>query len=190
MTTLTVGSIAPQFSLADVEGRIVSIDDNANKFLLVAFLRYSGCPWCNLAIHRLVFEQPILADSNCKIVTFVQSSKENIVKNIYERHQKPPQFPVIPDQKMNIYKKYGVIPSLTKSVSLIREVPHWVHAVRDKGFGNKNVDGSLFLAPALFLLAPHSREIVLTEYPANLFEHSTFSRVYDAIFAHPIRGAK
>ncbi len=50
---LTAGNIAPDFTVTDVKGKTISLSDYKGKAVLLVFLRYAGCPWCNLALHRL-----------------------------------------------------------------------------------------------------------------------------------------
>lgn len=182
---LQSGQQAPNFLAVDVKGTQVELNYNRSGYLLLAFLRYAGCPWCNLAIHRLTLEHELLRKSGCSVVAFVQSSKDNIIKNIYERHEHVPDFPVIADHTMEVYRRYGVQPSALKTASMMRQVPHWVRAV-SKGFTNSTVDGSLFLAPATFLLSPYARDIVRADYNANLFEHDTFTNLYESMAYHKI----
>ena len=185
---LEPGQIAPSFSSTDVMGKKVDLTSNKSKYVLVVFLRYAGCPWCNLAIHRLALEQKLLRDNNCTIIAFVQSSKENIIKNIYDRHEQKPLFQIVADHEMENYKKYLVHPSAAAPAKLVKSIPYWVHAVRKGGFKNGDIDGNLFMVPASFLIAPYSRKILRADYTANLYEHSTFSKIYDTIARHKLEG--
>lgn len=177
---LTIGTKAPNFEVISVKGKAIKLSEYAQQYTLIAFLRYSGCPWCNMAVHRLAYETALLNKSQCKIIAFIPSSEENIIHNIYERHAKKPTFPIIADQKTIIYDIYGVVPSVTKTIAHIKHLPHWVKAVRKEGYKQGSIDGSLFLAPAMFLLDRETR-IMRTDYNANLYDHDTFSSIYDAI---------
>ncbi len=55
-SSLKVNHIAPKFRVVDVFGRNINLTDYTEGYSLLVFLRYSGCPWCNLAIHRLSLE--------------------------------------------------------------------------------------------------------------------------------------
>lgn len=177
---LKIGDMAPRFWMRDVKGGIVNLDAHSPDYTLIAFLRYSGCPWCNLAIHRLTMEQNLLKQSKCQVVAFIQSSKENILKNIYDRHAKSPDFSVIADPECEVYKKYAVSPSLISAVKQIKHAQHWVHAVKEEGYGQKSIDGNLFLAPAMFLV-DHNLRIIRADYNANLYDHETFTEVYESL---------
>ncbi len=185
---LRAGDLAPRFSQTDITEKLVSLNYAKNKYRLIVFMRYAGCPWCNLAIHRLVLEQQLLKNSGCSVIVFVQSSKENIVGNIIERHERKPQFPIIADPYMKIYKSYGVRPSITHTSKMIKNIPHWVHAVKNGGYEQKNIDGNLFLAPAAFLISPNKGKIIRADYSIDMFEHESFSHIYDSIADHELNG--
>jgi len=171
-------------STTDAKGLKFELKNVNQPYVLVSFLRYAGCPFCNLSIHRLVMEQDLLKQSRCDIVAFVQSTAENIEKNIYTRHIVKPDFPIIPDQKMKFYKQFGIKPSYKTTKKMIEDIPHWVHAVRHHGFKQGTVDGSLFIAPALFLVHIPTMKIIHADYASNLFEHETFSPIYQKILTH------
>jgi len=183
---LSAGDVVPFTEAVDTDGSSVSLAKNGTKYTLLAFLRYAGCPYCNLSVHRLAMENELLRQSGCGIMAFIQSTPESIKKNIYGRHAVTPKFPIIPDQKMNYYKQYGVSPSLKTSAKIIRDIPQWVHAVRHHGFKQGKVDGSLFMAPAIFLVHNNSGKIIVADYDSNLFNHETFSPLYDAIAEYDI----
>lgn len=181
------GMSAPNFVVTDVFDKTISLEAMNKKYTLIVFLRYAGCPWCNLAVHRLAFEQELLRKHDCEVVAFIQSDKENIFKNIYERHERKPKFSIIPDQKMVIYEKYGVRPSISKTAKMLKQIPHWIHAVRKGGFPQANVDGSLLLAPAAFLISPYTQNIIHVEHSADLYDNNTFTRLYEAIARHDLQ---
>jgi len=175
---------APKIEITDATGKKFNLAKVHSQYALLAFLRYSGCPWCNLAVHRLAMEHKLLVDSGCEIVAFIQSSPELIKENIYGRHAVKPKFPIIADKEMHFYGQFGVVPSLKKSLKQIKDIPHWVHAVRHHGFRQGKVDGSLFIAPALFLVHIPTMKVIHSDYASNLFEHDTFSPIYEKILTH------
>ena len=180
---------APKFKVDDLSGQKVDLSKFSNSYVLIAFLRYSGCPWCNLAIHRLALEQPLLKDSGCEIITFIQSSKSAIEKNILDRHKVTPQFPIIADPEMKIYKEYSVKPSVLKTFKhTILNIPPWVSSVYKEGYRQSKVDGKVFIAPATFLIAPGSQKIIRIDYNADLYDNSSFTKIYEAIANFDIHG--
>jgi peroxiredoxin len=78
---LTPGEKAPTFTTTDVHGDKIKLSTYKDSYVLLVFLRYAGCPYCNLAIHRLALEYKQLLDNDCQVIAFIQSSKENIEEN-------------------------------------------------------------------------------------------------------------
>ncbi len=181
MTKRSVGEIAPDITARDAKGNNVSFDSIGKEYVLVAFLRYAGCPFCNLSIHRFAMEHQLLLDSGCEVLTFIQSDIEAIEKNIYDRHKVTPKFAIIPDHDKKFYKLFDVTPSYKNTYKMIKDIPHWIHAVKDHGFKQGKVDGNFLIAPALFLVHTKTRKILHADYAADLFEHETFSPIYDKI---------
>ena len=178
---LVTGMRAPQFTAVDVFGKNVKLSDNKDRYTLVVFLRYAGCPWCNLALHRLAMEQQLLKESRCDIIAFIQSSKENIVTNIYDRHKHRPEFPIIPDQAEEFYKLYDVRTSLKALVKSISKVPYWIHAVKDLGFKQGKVDGNWLMVPAMFLVSEGQQKILYASYSSDFFQDETFTEIYEKL---------
>ena len=131
------GDAAPAFNVTDMSGHAVNLNSTAGKYLLLTFMRYSGCPYCNLALHRLALEYPRLQQHGCEVIAFVQSSKHDISSNIYDRHAVKPAFPIVADPAMHTYEEYGVSTSVTAALRDVKNLPYWVHAVREHGFTQK-----------------------------------------------------
>ena len=178
---LHIGSLAPDFTATDVFGSEVRLSDYHPRSVLVVFLRYSGCPWCNLALHRLTVESELLKKHNCEIIAFIQSTEENVKNNIYKRHAKTPQFPIIADPDRKIYDMYGVTSSFIAAARSITKIPYWIHSVRKHGYAQTSVDGDLLLVPAMFLVSGHSNKILLASYGKSFYEHETFTSVYEQL---------
>ncbi|RYF28736.1 MAG: redoxin domain-containing protein [Chloroflexi bacterium] len=190
-TKLQPGDAAPQFIVKDTTGRTIRLSDYQKGYTLIAFLRYSGCPWCNLAVHRLAMEHPLLADSDCKILAFIQSSEQNIKSNIFDRHSVQPLFPIVADSSMQTYGKYTVQPNIIDGVSYhIKHIPSWVRSVSKEGFKQESVDGNLFLAPAVFLVSPRDQILLRADYSADLYKHESFTDIYDTITNHSLYGSE
>ncbi len=178
---LSPGKTAPTFTASTVFGKKLTLADSASKYTLLVFLRYSGCPWCNLAIHRLAVEQKLLAESRCQVVAFIQSTAENIKQNIYSRHKQKPTFPIVADKTQQFYRLYDVRPSVKSIGMFITQIPQWLHAVKQHGFSQHKIDGNLLMVPAYFLVGEGQQKILHTEYSANFFDDTTFSTIYQHI---------
>lgn len=178
---ITINHKAPLFKAVDVFGKKFNLSTVKNEYVLLTFLRYSGCPWCNLAIHRLSLEYERMKQHDCQIVTFVQSDSKSVMQNIYDRHVPKPQFPIIADQVMEYYKLYSVEPRIIGTLKAITKLPYWLESVRKHGFKQKNIDGNLFLVPAWFLINTKTGKIVNSERGVSFYDHDTFISIYNSL---------
>jgi thioredoxin-dependent peroxiredoxin len=179
---LVVGDPAPDFNVRDVNGDKVHLRAIDTEHILVVFFRYSGCPWCNLAIHRLSLEYEQLKDNGCSVVAFIQSDKTDVIDNIYNRHIVKPPFPIIADYEQKYYRLYGVTASIQAVVRSITKIPAWVHAVKDHGFKQGKMDGSFFLVPAAFLINGRTKKIEKASYGSSFYDHDLFLDIYDLVY--------
>ncbi len=169
----------PAFVATDIFDNEVNLAKYGDTYTLLVFLRYAGCPWCNLALHRLTIEYPRLKADKCQVVACIQSDKENILKNIYGRHNPKPQFPIIADQQMAIFDKFEVRPSIIGSLKMITNIPYWLQSVRKLGFKQEKIDGSLFLVPAWFLINNKDKSIVKSGRGQSFYDHDSFLTIYE-----------
>lgn len=179
---LRPGHPAPAISTRDVFGNKLSLKTLNSRYILLVFFRYAGCPWCNLALHRLSLEYQTLKDHGCEVITFLQSDSPDIIENVYERHAQKPQFAIVADPERQHYQRYGVSNSLRAGLSSLKHIPIWAHSVRQHGFAQKKVDGNLFLVPASFLIDGRTNTIIQTSYGASYYDTEAFMDIYQSVF--------
>ncbi len=177
---LRVGDKAPVIHTTDANGKAFDITKTNSPYTLVTFLRYAGCPYCNLALHRLALESKTLSRSGCDIVALINSDTENIQKNIYDRQQFPIPFPLIPDLKRTWYEKFGITPSIKTIPYCLTHAPEWLYAVNKLGYKQANMDGSFFMVPALFVIDDKGI-VVYADYQASFSNDSTFTPIYEIL---------
>jgi peroxiredoxin len=178
---LGINQKMPKIRAKDIFGSDINLAEYTSGYSLLVFLRYSGCPWCNLAIHRLSIEYERLHKEHCNVVAFIQSDKQNVIKNIYDRHPLKPQFPIVADQEMKFYKQFGVDSSIIGSFAAITKLPYWLESVRKLGFRQTKLDGNFFLVPAWFLVNNTTGKIVKSERGVSFYDHETFLSIYDSL---------
>lgn len=145
-------------------------------------MRYAGCPYCNLAIHRLSVEYPLLQQNDCDVVVFVQSEPDEIKKNIYDRHALKPPFPIIPDLAKRFYDQYGVQSSKKAFLTgQIKSLPYWLESVGKHGFKPGKLEGDYFLVPAMFLIRTKDQKIATARYGSSFYDHATFTDIYESL---------
>lgn len=126
-------------------------------------------------------EYPLLKQNNCEVVAFIQSTPDNIIENIYNRHARKPEFPIIADKERKIYNLYGIRASAKAAFKSVMKIPYWAHAVKEHGFKQTKIDGNLFLAPAMFLISGRNNKILMAAYSSSFYEHETFTRIYELL---------
>lgn len=175
---LKVGDTIPDFWTRDINGKEVD-SRKIKRDTLIVFLRYAGCPFCNLAIYRLTVEYKQLKKSGCDVIAFVQSTEESIEENIIQQQDALPPFPIVPDQPQDIYRLFGVTPNAAKAAKYTaKNAAHWVDAVFNKKFKQTSFDGQAFMVPAYFLV-DKSGVVKLRNYDASMYEDDTFTPIYE-----------
>jgi thioredoxin-dependent peroxiredoxin len=177
------GDQAPFFSVTDINAEKIEINKDNGKITLLCFFRYSGCPWCNLAIYRLTQMAPDLETQGVKIVCFVQSTREDILKNIINRHDLKPPFTIVSDSNKIVYGLYGVEESALKYFASLRKAPEWIYSSYKLHFQQPEVDGSATLVPAQFLIGSDGT-IIKVHYGTDYADDMTYSEIKDAIASY------
>lgn len=181
---LQVGDKVPKVITTDTNGKSFDLLKMKTPYTLVTFLRYSGCPFCNLALHRLSLESKTLKRNGCDIVSFINSNVENIQKNIYDRQQFPIPFPLIADKDREWYTKFKVAPSVKTIPYCLTHVPEWLYSANKLGYKQANIDGNFFMVPAFFVIN-NKGTIVYADYQASFNNDSTFTPVYETLTFGP-----
>ena len=180
---LKVGDKIPDFWARDVNGEIVDSKGLNAKHTLVVFLRYAGCPFCNLAIYMLNQEYKKLKKLDCEVVAFVQSTVESVETNILERQQSPLPFHIVADRDADLYKLFGVKPNLIRAAKhAVRNAPQWFDATMKKNFKQRGIDGQVLMVPAMFLVN-NDNIVTMIDYDASLYDKSLFEPIYDHLRA-------
>lgn len=177
---LKVGDMVPDFWTRDINGREVDSRELEGSTLIV-FLRFAGCPFCNLAIYRLTHEYKLLRKEGCEVIAFVQSTEDSIEDNILQQQEGTPPFSIVPDQQQDIYKLFGVTPNAAKAAKYTaKNASHWIDAVFKKKFKQTSFDGQAFLVPAYFLVDKRGT-IQLVNYDASFYEDEIFTPIYERL---------
>lgn len=177
---LKIGDTVPDFWTRDIAGSEVD-SRKLKRNTLIVFLRFAGCPFCNLAIYRLTLEHRLLKKQGCDVIAFVQSTEESIEENLIQQQDSTPPFPIISDQQQDIYRLFGVRPNAAKAAKYTaKNATHWVDAVFRKKFKQTSFDGQAFMVPAYFLVDKYG-VIQLVNYDASFYEDEIFTPIYETL---------
>ena len=172
MKKLQQGSKAIRFEKHDLDGNIVSLDDFKGQKVLLAFFRKAACPFCNMAIRELILAHDELERKGIKVIALFASSKEDVEK--YAGKQNPP-FPIIPDKKFSIYKKYGIDVSYIGMMKTMFNPVKIYKAIRGGFFSLKTTTENPVL-PAEILIDEH-QIIHRAYYGKNFDDHLPISEI-------------
>lgn len=97
---------APIFSLTDIFGRTINLEDYKDKRLFIGFFRHAGCPFCNLRVHTLTKLHPELQKKNLEMIFFFESKEKVLLRSIFHKEVSP--IPLISDPEKKWYAAYGL----------------------------------------------------------------------------------
>src|SRR5690625_2158954 len=105
MKTLKVGDKAPNFSVADQDGEIHTLEQYKGKKLIVFFYPKASTPGCTNEACNLRDNYEVLEEKGYEIVG-VSADSQRRQKNFKEKHQFP--FPLLADEEKEILNGFGV----------------------------------------------------------------------------------
>ncbi len=132
MAHVSVGAPAPDFTVADTEGRALQLSKLKGKPVLLTFFRTAGCPVCNYHYIELVKARERL--KGLEFLAVYESAPANL-KRYADSIEGPPFARFISDPSRTLYEQYGVERSLNKMLAGV-----FFHG----GFSKMNQGKSLF----------------------------------------------
>lgn len=118
-TALQVGDRAPEFSLPDAHGKMVSSKDLlVIGPVVVTFYRGGWCPYCNLALKALQESLPAFEAEGASMVAISPERPDDELETV---KQQGLQFVVLSDHELKIAKAFGIAYQMTAELdSLVR----------------------------------------------------------------------
>ncbi len=146
---LAVGDKAPDFTFNSPWEERLSFSDLVNKSrILLFFLRYIGCPLCQMKISELIWDLDKFENRDVKIMVVLQS-KPDVIAQQTDKEKMP--LTVVCDPDEEIFKLFKVkIGSIFQYVT--PGVVHKAMQARKKGFEHGKFEGKEKQLPAVFLL--------------------------------------
>lgn len=169
---LLSGQKVPSFSIRDFENNIITEEDLRGKKTLLSFYRYVSCPFCNLRIHRLLEHYSSYESNGLQIIGVFESPAESMAKLI---DKQAISFPIIPDPKLELYKLFGVRPSVWSFIKGCFDVKNFSSAM-SKGFLPGKIEGALTMMPADFLI-DENLNCEVAYYGSYISDHLDFSQI-------------
>ena len=97
--------LAPNFSVADVNGEKVSLDKFKGQKIHLVFYRFSGCPFCNLRFHQIEKLSDSYRQHHVQLISIYESSLENMKAQMGDEKF---YSIMIPNSDSSLYKLYDL----------------------------------------------------------------------------------
>lgn len=107
---------APAFTIADVNGKTISLADYKGKKVLLTFYRNVGCPICNLRFHEIQEQAGYFKSKNLVVLAVYESPADNMKKYL---DGEQPFAVMLPDPEQNLYQAYDIEKSTGKALKTI-----------------------------------------------------------------------
>lgn len=148
-TKLKAGMQAPDFTARDAKGVEHSLAElNGKKSAVLVFLRYAGCPICQLSLQELKNAHADFEARNAQVMAFVQSPAERLLDS-GDVDAFP--FPIIPDPDERIYKLFGVGSGGLGALLAPRTLQRGLQATL-KGHKQGKMEGNTWQLPGDFIV--------------------------------------
>lgn len=105
MNQLSAGQKSPEFTVLDLSGKKVSLQDFRGKKVLLSLFRDAACPFCNLRVRELARNYSKLEEKGIIVLAVFHSSREEIVQF---SGKETLSFALIPDPEETLYRLYGL----------------------------------------------------------------------------------
>lgn len=111
---LKAGAKAPEFSLPDPQGHLVSLSDLLHEGpVVVTFYRGSWCPFCNLQLRAYQKALPEIEELGTQLVAISPQTPDNSL-TIVEKAELA--FPVLSDKGNQVARQYGLVFKLSAAL--------------------------------------------------------------------------
>lgn len=174
---LQVNQSAPIFNTTDVFNDPVSLHTFKNKKVYLAFMRFAGCPVCNLRVHSLLKQADAFKEKNIEVILIYESSTSTM--RLYLEDTTYP-FTFVADPGNVLYKNYGVEKSWNKLLTSIFKGLLAKVIAGEKLFKKKpKVDGRMNRTEAEFLIDENG-QLSIVHYGSFLGDHVPIEKILNA----------
>ncbi|WP_018344616.1 peroxiredoxin-like family protein [Cytophaga aurantiaca] len=171
---LQLQQTAPDFNITDVFNKNISLHSYKGKKVYLLFMRFAGCPVCNLRVHSLLKQANAFKEKNIEVVLVYESSIENM-RTYLDDTAYPYTF--VADPQNILYDRYGVEKSWWKFLSSMFKGLIAKALAGEKLFKNKpKADGKVNRMEAEFLI-DEGGKIILAHYASFLGDNIPIEKI-------------
>jgi peroxiredoxin len=177
---LKKGQLAPEFSVTDIFGNQIKLNNLKGKKVLLLFMRNTACPFCNFRLFQINKRHDDYQSAGLEIIVFMESRKDLILKSSFVKEQK---LTIVSDPTKEIYKQYGVENSFFKAASTMfsAQKRNELKQIRELGLETiEDTKSDQTLIPADFLI---DEDLIIREayYGKNVGDGLSFEKIDELI---------
>lgn len=168
-----VGNLITELSLPALDNSRFKLDQVRGKRLMISFMRFAACPFCQLRIHELVSRWHELNDDFTIIAVF-DSPLGNLQQHAGK--QSAP-FPILADEYSRYYAKFAIQRSLKGTLkAMLLRMPTLLYAMFNKRYFPSSIKGKMTTLPA-DVLVDENGVIVEIFHGKDSGDHLSFEQV-------------
>jgi len=168
---LKEGNILPKFTMPNVLGEKVSLDNFDSNFLIISFYRGGWCPYCNMELKALQNILPQVKKLNTNLVAISPETPDN---SLTTSEKNDLSFTVLSDMDNTYAKSLGLVFQMPEN---LREVYHSFNINVDVHNGNTAYELPM---PATYIVNKQ-REIIYSFIPEDYTERLDPEIVLDVL---------
>jgi len=162
------------FSMEDINGNTINLENYKGQKVFLSFFRKASCPFCNIEVQNLIKNHDELKRKGLNIITFFSSTKEDIQK--YVGKQNAP-FPIIADPNYEVYKKYSIESGYGAMMKTMTKPAKVLKGMTSGFFSMKSMTEDPII-PADFLI-DENMTIAKAYYGKSFDDHLTIEDIYN-----------
>ncbi|MBO6000113.1 MAG: AhpC/TSA family protein [Lachnospiraceae bacterium] len=171
MAKLTVGDKLPDFTFQTVDEKDLKISEAvkaAGKTALV-FLRYYGCPFCQLDMHDYAENFDEITANGGRFYVVLQSDPEKLSAAL---SGKSLPYPVICDPGQELYRLLDISAAASMENMMGPKAPAKIERVKAGGYQHGDYEGEELQLPATFVVDP-DLNVLYAHYAAEAADSAT-----------------
>lgn len=178
---LQAGDPCHNFFMRTIDDHIVETGDFRGKKIWLAFYRYAGCPVCATHFAQVIEAKPYLEEVGITFIAVYDCHVINVPPWI--RKNAGDRLRVVADNTQALHAKFGS----NKSWAGLFNTQSFIARVKAgfEGYFEQNIDGSLNLMPAHFLIDENGT-VAYAHYAAHPGDHINWKVVRDFATAKPV----
>lgn len=143
------GCQIPDFSVDTPFKRRVSLRELVSgKPAMLLFLRYYGCPLCQLDMHELAEHYDIITEAGGQAVVVLQSDPDRLAEQLGSPDALP--YPIVCDPEKIMYRRLAVLPAVSQMELMGPGLMEKITLAESRGIQHGEYEGDEMQLPAAF----------------------------------------